>query len=303
MLGPHPIEDVMHLGSWIQLFTILHSGAKPEAFECFPTYNGRPPELVRGRTYPLLGVNQEVRGTVCLGPDGRNDAAKITSVSDEPLAVWRPLPLFDVQLWFEKVREMGLMVAPLVFRHYAVFKDSAHPGSAPAVAVDFCTPSPIPHGDVTRYPVDMSNPIPIERQFLSTQGTYMLARSRADIQPVPFIEAHENLIPIGTFILVRSNAIQQFGLGCPKEWIRGSLRYPDETLEEDRTDDAQIRIYVTVKIRTRPGSEDEVRVVHAPPDSCRIFSEMRVTEADYSIDVARHVIRIQGGGVAAVRAA
>jgi hypothetical protein len=29
MIGANPIEDVMHLGSWIQLYTIMHAGAKP----------------------------------------------------------------------------------------------------------------------------------------------------------------------------------------------------------------------------------------------------------------------------------
>jgi hypothetical protein len=54
MLGSHPQEDVMHLGSWIQLYTILHSGCKPETFQFFPDYNGRPPEELKMMVAPLV---------------------------------------------------------------------------------------------------------------------------------------------------------------------------------------------------------------------------------------------------------
>jgi hypothetical protein len=301
MLGPHPLEDIMHLASWIQLYTILHAGTKPSEFECFPDYNGRPPELVFGRTYPLLSCNSAHVGTICVGPDGRTDAAKLTSNTDPAQQAWTTPPLFDVRRWFKTIRDQGFMVAPLVFRHYAVFKDSLHPGTAPLVAVDFRTQLPGPC-DVSRFPVDTGNPVPAERQFLSTHGNYMLAKSLAEIHTTPFVDAHANLLPIGTFMLVDSRAIQQFGIGGPKQWVRGSLRYPDEALDGDESDEAQIRVYVTIKIRTRPGEDLQVRVVYAIPTDCRVFSEMRVTEADYSIDATHHFIRIQGGGVEAAQA-
>lgn len=298
MLGPHPLEDVMHLGSWIQLYTILHSGTKPSEFECFPEYNGRPPELVSGRTYPLLSTNPAHIGTICVGSEGRTDAAKFTSSTTQQQ--WIDHPLFDVRRWFKTIREQGFMVAPLVFRHNAVFKDSLRPGTAPLVAVDYCTQGPGPC-DVSRFPVDTGNPVQAENQFLSTHGNYMLAKSTTEIYTTPFADAHANLLPIGTFMLVESDAIRQFGIGGPKQWIRGSLRYPDDTLDNDGGNDAQIRVYVTIKLRTRPGEDIEVRVIYVEPKNCRIFSEMRVTEADYSIDAARHVIRIQGGGVVAAQ--
>jgi len=191
------------------------------------------------------------------------------------------------------------MVAPLVFRHYAVFKDPTNPNTAPYVAVDFDTPPPPPY-DVSRYPVDLSNPNPVERQFIDAQGCYTLMKTAAHRLMLSFVEAHENLVSIGTFILVETASIQQFGIGSPKQWIRGSLRYPDETLEEGVGDLSQLRVYVTIRIRTRPGDEDEVRVVYAPPSNCRIFSEMRVTEADYSVDAVKQYIRMQGAAVVAM---
>ena len=61
MIGPHPPEDVMHLGAWIQLYTILHNGESPTRFHGFPGYNGRPPELVQGRPgrYPLVSTSED----------------------------------------------------------------------------------------------------------------------------------------------------------------------------------------------------------------------------------------------------
>ncbi len=295
ILGAHPIEDVMHLGSWIQLYTILHSGAKPDAFQCFPTYNGRTPELVCGRTYPLLGADPNIHGTICLGPENRGDAVRIIYKPDPATNTWNVVPLFDIQHWYETLSRMELMVAPLIFRRHAVFKDPSDSSAAPLVAVNFNTVPPPPH-DVSRYPVDLSNPTPTERQFLDPYGCYTLMKTLNSQLSLSFAEAHECLLPIGTFVLVETNSIQQFGLGSIKPWIRGSLRYPDETLyEEDAdADEAQLRVYVTIRIRTRPGDDEEVRVVYAPPSSCRIFSETRITEAEYSIDAVRQIIRIQG---------
>jgi hypothetical protein len=105
MLGPHPPEDVMHLGSWIQLYTILNAGGKPSRFECLPGYNGRPPELVCARNYPLVNIDPNVSGTVCLCPDGRQGAFRLVvsrwmasgvlesevSVTPLPLSSWSPV--------------------------------------------------------------------------------------------------------------------------------------------------------------------------------------------------------------------
>ena len=295
ILGAHPLEDVMHLGSWIQLYTILHSGAKPEAFQCFPDYNGRPPELVRGRTYPLLGQDPDKLGTICLCPEGKGDAARLTLGTGNG-GPWSVEPYFDIRLWYDKVREHGMMVAPLVFRHHAVFRNPTRSEQFPVVAVDFIPDVAFSVHNAGDFQVDASDPIPVPRQFVSHRGLYTLASTRTSSVQIPFVEAHDLLLPIGTFMLVETASIQQFGLGSPKRWIRGSLRYPDEEIEPGAGDDAQLRVYVTIRIRTRPGDEQEVRVVYAPPKSCRVFADARLTEAEYSVDAARHIVRIHAGG-------
>lgn len=295
MLGAHPLEDVMHLGSWIQLYTILHSGGRPETFQCFPDYNGRPPELVRGRTYPLLGLDPAQIGTICLCPEGKGDAARIT-VGPASGGMWHVEPYFDIRLWFTRIQELKMMVAPLVFRHYAVFRNVSRQDQHPLVAVDFAPDIPFPVQNASEFQADASDPIPIPRQFVNHRGMYTLASTRTSMSEVSFMDAHELLLPIGTFMLVETTAIQQFGLGSPKRWIRGCLRYPDEQIEQNAGDDAQLRVYITIRIRTRPGDEQEVKVVYAPPKACRVFADMRVTEAEYSVDAARQIVRLHAGG-------
>lgn len=283
----------MHLGSWIQLYTIIHGGTKPREFMCFPDYNGRPPELVCGRTYPLLGVDPYNRGTVCLCPDGRGDAVRITlGTEDGP---WRIEPLIDITRWYERVNELNMMVAPLVFRHYAVFRNSSQPDGPPLVAVDFVQEA-IVDSNWSQYPVDINDQAPTPRQFLNHQGMYTLASARDSTTPTSFVNAHEQLLHLGTFMLVETSAIQQFGLGSQKRWIRGSLRYPDEEIEQGAGDDTQLRVYVTLRIRTRPGEEQEVRVVYVSPQNCRIFADSRLTEADYTTDAVRQSIRMHAAG-------
>jgi hypothetical protein len=300
MLGAHPLEDVMHLGSWIQLYTILHSGCKPETFQCFPDYNGRPPELVRGWTYPLLGLDPDNMGTICLCPEGKGDAARITIGNAGDSSTWRVEPYFDLRLWFEQVKRLKMMVAPLVFRHYAVFRNPSRNEPHPMVAVDFIPDQPFPVPNANDFHADAGDPIPVPRQFIDHRGMYDLADGPGSTTKVPFMEAHDLLLPIGTFILVETASIQQFGLGSPKRWIRGSLRYPDEEIEPNAGNDAQLRVYVTIRIRTRVGEEQEMKVVYAPPRSCRVFADARATEGEYSVDAIRQLIRIHAGGAGAV---
>lgn len=212
---------------------------------------------------------------------------------------WQVVPLFNIEQWYDRIKELKLMVAPLVFRHHAAFRDGSRRDAHPLVAVDFVQED-CPWYNIDNYPVDINDPIPIPRQFLSHKGTYTLAGSRLSTTAVSFTDAHDRLLPIGTFMLIESDSINQFGLGGSKRWIRGSLRYPDDEIENGAGDDAQLRIYVTLRIRTRPGEEQEVRVVYASPEKFRVFADMRVTDADYSVDAVRQAIRVHRGGGAII---
>jgi hypothetical protein len=138
ILGTHPIEDVMHLGAWIQLATILNNGTRPAKFYTLPNYNGRPPELVCGRNYPLLGMpGTGVRGTICLCPENRmcarimlytpeepGQANAMEDADAQPYEPWK-LHVCPIAEWFETMVRFKVMVAPLVFRRFAVFSDDS----------------------------------------------------------------------------------------------------------------------------------------------------------------------------------
>ena len=271
MLGPHPVEDVMHLGSWIQLYSILNAGAKPSKFECFPNYNGRPPELVCGRVYPLVHLENGKHGTLCLAPDGRSGSFRMITTTLLASGVYESQvhSLMDIKDWFKFViSESGFMVAPLVFRRHAIFQNVDNRAGNPLVAINFQTPEYPDTGPNAMFP--RHEGAPAVRQFLSSSGHYTLGRCRGQHSLVHFTEAHERLVPLGAFVLIRAGAVSHFGLGASKDWIRGSLRYPDD-IEPD-SDDHQFHVYVAIRVRTR-NNEAFVRVVHVHVEDSFIMED------------------------------
>jgi hypothetical protein len=218
MLGPHPPEDVMHLGSWIQLYTILNAGGKPARFECLPHYNGRPPELVCERTYPLLNIDPQISGTICLSPNGRTGAFQfvVSRIEDTGLRECEVHPLMAIQGWFAFVSQAKFMVAPLVFRRHALFRNQDDRAGAPFVAINFATPLAPEAASAELYPRhDNAGGV---LQFLSHAGNYVLSQGRGRNSTVHFTEAHERLVPLGAFVLIRASAVTHFGIGCLKFW-------------------------------------------------------------------------------------
>lgn len=285
MLGPHPMEDVMHLGSWIQLYSILNTGAKPSKFECFPNYNGRPPELVCGRVYPLLSMDEGKHGTLCLAPDGRSGSFRMVTTKVLASGVYESQiqPLMDIKNWFDFViTQSRFMVAPLVFRRHAIFWDIDHRTGHPLVAINFETEGAPESDSNAIFP--RHEGAPVVRQFLSFTGHYTLGCCRGVNRRVHFTEAHERLVPLGAFLLIRTNAIGHFGLGSAKDWIRGSLRYPDDI--EPTDDDHQFHVYCTlrVKIRNNNNNETSARVVHVPVEECRIMEDSDVPASDIAFE-------------------
>ena len=273
VLGSHPPEDVMHLGAWIRLYTILHSGAKPQRFEYLPTYNGRIPELVVGRNYPLQGADPTQVGTVCLLPEGRHDLYRITFMQrdpDDPDSRRRNEDAVvhmhrGVENWHAKVCGYSMTVAPLVFRRHAVFRNVDRADAAPFVAINFVGSG---SGEY--------------RQFVSITGDYTLSQGENRHKKCCFIDAHEILVPIGAFIMVNRSALAQFGLACDKPWVRGSLRYPEDDVEPVASNDkCQYNVYVMLKLKGR--SEGNVRVIDVPVSTCRIADTSNIRQGDFCV--------------------
>ena len=232
VLGVHPPEDVMHLGSWIQLYSILFNGEKPDYFQPFPSYNGRPPELVLGRRYPILGAHSS--GTLLL-----TDAAHIT-ITDEN-EDWQAMPPVPLKDWWNVLCGLEAMTTPLVFRHHAAFL-GAGVNRPPLVA--------IPHDD---------------GQFVNNMGEYLLAQASDSIEPMDFSAAHGRLLPIGAHILVKTASLHSFKITSNTEYVLGCLRYPNEDTE-NQSDKCQI--FVTIRMKDVPGHDTVVRVVGVPPLEC-----------------------------------
>ena len=248
IIGAHPPEDVMHLGSWIQLYMIIHNGASPTEFRGFPVYNGRPPELVMDRRYPIECPNQTMRGTIILQSAG---AARIV-VGNCDTNTWEHPMTVPLSEWWDALCARQLMVAPLVFRHHAAFRPTNDRECVPWVAIN--------------YEDD-------DRQFLSQMGMYTLAREAGTTTTVTYSEAHDRMLPIGTHLLVRSTAVRHFGVSSHTEWLMGCLRYPDSPTEEEGSDANQHSIYVSVKVKGQPGTEMTVKVVYVNILDCRMIKD------------------------------
>ena len=250
VLGPHPPEDAMHLGSWIQLHTILHNGAKPVTFEYLPEYNGRPPELVMGRRYPLVGA--ESIGTIVLNP-----TATVSLRLSTDSEVWESGPRVELSGWWKFLCDKRLMVAPLIFRDHAVFRPDVV-GTHPWVSKRFDD----------------------DGQFLSKDGRYQMARSEHEVATMDFLEAHSRLLPLGAHMIVRSRAVASYNLLCTEQWVVGCLRYPEADVE-DREE--LLKVCVTIQLKETTTSRGGSIVVAVSPADSRILSEDRRRVCTYAI--------------------
>ena len=248
VLGAHPPEDVMHLASWIQLYTILHNGVAPKAFQTFPSYNGRPPELVMGRRYPFTCAEEAKIGTVLLTTDG----AHITMGNRGGWSAPYTVPL---DMWWDHLQAEGCMVAPLVFRQYAAFE-----GEGQSVWTAICDE---------------------HRQFINEHAEYTLWQGTT-LRKELFVTAHIRLIPIGAHIRVKTSSLHHLGIGSSNnDWIVACLRYPDCPLEEQLQ--RQTFVYITVKIK--PADKLlQVRLIPVEVANCQAPSEQdsnsRATETE-----------------------
>jgi hypothetical protein len=200
-------------------------------------------------------------------------------------------PLKDIKDWFRYVVvDQKFMVAPLVFRRHALFRNQDDRSGVPSVAVDFATPESPEAGSAALFPRHEN--IPDVKQFLSHAGNYVLAQGRGVHATVHFQESHERLVPLGAFILIRASAITHYGIGCLKTWLRGSLRYPDDV--EPTEDEHQYHVYIAIRIRTRNG-QASVRVIHVEAEDCRVMEESAIAASD--IQSEGYVANVQMNGV------
>ena len=232
----------------------------------------------------MVNEDPDVSGTLCLAPEGRSGAFgySIMKLDANGVRQCEMHPGMDIREWFKfVVGASKFMVAPLVFRRHALFKNDSDPAGVPAVAINFETVAFPCGSSFSQFPRH-ENAEPA-RQFLSHKGEYVLAQGRNQHRLVYFSDAHERLVPLGTFILIARPAVNQFGISCSKAWLKGSLRYPEDA--EPDEDEHQYHAYVSVRVKTRTG-DLIVRVVHAHVESCRIMEGSGITSADVSLEAS-----------------
>ena len=243
VIGAHPPEDTMHLGSWVQLYGIIHSGERPQEFQYLPNYNGRPPELVLGWRYPLLGADPDLKGTIML-----SDHAHKAFVTLFRNGVWEPAHSVELNVWWDYLKQHRLMVGPLIHRQHAAFRSSNRHDTTPWVAV--------PHQD---------------GQFINGQGEYLLARSANEVEPVCFTEAHLRLIPLGAHLVVEEEGIAAHSEIAADYVVQtlAYLRYP-ETL---RANDNPYHLYVVMTLKSRTEDRPRLHCLGIDPGHCTLMEE------------------------------
>jgi hypothetical protein len=201
--------------------------------------------------------------------------ARITTTDDENPPSVRGVELAD---WFRHVRERHMMVGPLVFRHHAVFRDAARG----AVWVSSCDATKAPGVCDNGHTFQTLPGAPAEPpQFLDTEGYYTLRRAPGEVLRVPFEIAHERLLPLGAFLLVKTSVLGAFGFAANRAWLRASVRYPDEGIVG--VEIHPHRVYFALKVRERSAST--IRVACADPADCCVLDEHpEITPSHFSLE-------------------
>ena len=231
LLGCHPTEDIMHMGAWIQMYKMF-MGKLPAAFEPHDFPLMRIPELVPGRIYPMQS-NEEGFATICICPEGRNYAL----FSSDDYHICMETPSWGVEV----VQKRKFTVAPLIFRPNALVCVEGRLG--------LVMPRPSPsfsalekqewedHYDTVVRPC-------VEENFLGLGGRYEVLFEDGVREEVFWTRVHASLLRLGTFIYVRSDLVQDAQVPPDADYVRGWLRYADESTKEYVAN----KVYVCVRV-------------------------------------------------------
>jgi hypothetical protein len=114
----------------------------------------------------------------------------------------------------------------------------------------------------------------VDEQFLDHEGYYTLLHDVDVFERVMFEDAHNRLLELGTYIIVKVDALRSFGFTCNKVYVRASVRYPDEGEIANNIHDPSgiCNIFFSVKTRERNNSGNiKVRILHATADACMLL--------------------------------
>lgn len=247
----HCIEDVMHIGSWVQFANMMDYRG---AFEPLPVASLRLPELVPGRIYPMKSMERGM-ATICICPRGENHV--LVHEVRHGTSVF-PLPGWSIEV----IHNMGYQIAPLVFR----------PNAAAYIDDKFVVLKPFVDDQFAGVSVDNITSVQSEKirqvesyNFLNMQGSYK-ACGETECR-VYWTILHESLLPLGSWVYVTNIVPEKVGVpNCMR--VRGWLRYQDEsasTFDEDK-------VYVAFRVARTSEGFDSTRILAVHVSDCYIDS-------------------------------
>lgn len=254
-LEVHPIEDVMHVGSWLHYAHLFKCN---DAFSAQPFPPLRSLELVPGRNYPFQSI-EHGDAVMCISPRGQNHVLFCESVG-----VTRFLSFLDWNLYV--VFERGYQIAPLVFRPNAVVYTS---DSRLGVLLPWdseSTEDGVPLEAPERCQRDVVHTV-LPYNYLNFKGDYKVLLDTDVCVSMHWSDVHSILLPLGTYLFVRRTERMQTPRPC--EWVRGWLRYADES--SDEAEDNQPRhVYVAFRVAKSKDAFDDTSIKGFPIEDCAI---------------------------------
>lgn len=238
-MGPHPIEDVLHIHAWLHTH-IEHCGRPPTDFYVMPTRKMRSPELVPGRNYPVQrnfvvdGSEVEEKGVLCVCVNGCAFALLQFTTSSRTA--------FPIQHWQVELDHLNISVAPLVFRKHAVIALNSNGDLGIIQEIeDRLDESEYELLDNWQGSFESVIRKSCEKNYLDLEGNYSILLEDGTTERMCWTDVHNLLLPLGVHMLVEKTKIPpRYESRIPDDglpYLLGWLRYPDECdADYDRND-------------------------------------------------------------------
>lgn len=276
VMGPHPMEDVLHMHAWLHVHIEL-CGKPPENFYMMPSRKMRPAELVPGRNYPVSSFGGE-HGFVCVCPNGQAFAMLRYGNVEQAIAPHN---------WQQELDNLDISVAPLIFRKYAVIDMDGSLGLIQELGDVF---TQVIFERLSDWRPSFSHIIrKVEkRNFLDTNGEYTVLKENGRTIRLSWQEVHTRLLPLGEHMVVeKSKFPPHLAPRIPDgdaTHLLGWLRYPDES---DIGFGDLTLVFIAFRVVSRNSHRrndmEDVEVIGFKLDDCNQYSDA-VAAPDACVD-------------------
>ena len=234
----------------------------------------RPPELVPGRCYPVQ-ARDDTKGIMCVSPKGK------------PVVIFNVGPTMKAVVpnaWQMELENLGLSIAPLVFRKHAIVQYEHELGVIQELGDVF---HEFQFQRLINWHAGFEHTVrPIrDRNFIDVDGTYDVLFGNGDTVKLPWWEVNKGLVPLGTHIIIEKSifpiAFQTRVPPCRASHVLGWLRYPEE-MEPNNL------IYVAFRVieqrSQRRSDMEDVEIIGIPIEHCIVFNIQDEIPRDACVD-------------------